>query len=254
MFTVKRLNLDSSWHFSTDNTACIVDPWLIGSEIDGWSWFNEQWHTTEPVAINDIPHYDFILITQNYEDHCHVNTLKELPANKKIIATQKAFDKVKKLFPQREIVLLPDDGSEIQEGDITLKSVRPNRKLDPIYYGVVLKNIGNEAIFCAPHGFSLTSEQLQDLSKTKFKLLISTFTKFKLPGFLGGLVNPGMDNVMQLVKQLNPEIIINTHDEKKEGKGLVGKLAKVEYADYNNVKKKYGINFVHIPDYKEIEI
>ncbi len=50
---------------------------------------------------------------------------------------------------------------------------------------------------------------------------------------MGGKVNPGMENVYELYKQIKPKNTINTHDEKKKAKGLVSSLAKVKYADYD---------------------
>ena len=44
MLSIKRLNLDSSWHIEYGKNSFVVDPWLIGSEIDGFKWLNEQWH------------------------------------------------------------------------------------------------------------------------------------------------------------------------------------------------------------------
>jgi len=35
MLSVKRLNLDSSWSIDFNSVNFIIDPWLIGSEIDG---------------------------------------------------------------------------------------------------------------------------------------------------------------------------------------------------------------------------
>ena len=74
MVSVKRLNLDSSWHISFDSNKFIIDPWLLGSEIDGFKWLNQQWHIKKPVEIRKIHDYDYILISQNYEDHCHLET------------------------------------------------------------------------------------------------------------------------------------------------------------------------------------
>ena len=53
MLSIKRLNLDSSWYVEYGKSNFIVDPWLIGSEIDGFKWLNEQWHIKEPVKISD---------------------------------------------------------------------------------------------------------------------------------------------------------------------------------------------------------
>ena len=89
MIKIKRLNLDSSWYIKFNQLNFILDPWLIGSEIDGFKWLNEQWHIKPPVTIKDIPNYDSIIISQNYEDHCHLETLKKLPDDKSILATEK---------------------------------------------------------------------------------------------------------------------------------------------------------------------
>ena len=103
MLSIKRLNLDSSWHIEYGKNSFVVDPWLIGSEIDGFKWLNEQWHIKEPVKISDLPEFQFLLISQNYEDHCHIETLKNISDKKPIIATDKAFKKLKKKFPNRKI-------------------------------------------------------------------------------------------------------------------------------------------------------
>ena len=105
MLSVKRLNLDSSWHIEFDNSSFIVDPWLIGSEIDGFKWLNEQWHIKEPVKISNLPKHEFLVISQNYEDHCHIETLKKISDKKPIFATEKAYKRLNKQFPYREIIL-----------------------------------------------------------------------------------------------------------------------------------------------------
>ena len=44
MIKIKRLNLDSSWYIKFNKLNFVLDPWLIGSEIDGFKWLNEQLH------------------------------------------------------------------------------------------------------------------------------------------------------------------------------------------------------------------
>ena len=75
MLSVKRLNLDSSWSINFNSVNFIVDPWLVGSEIDGFKWLNEAWHIKDPVKIEDLPEFKFLMISQNYEDHCHIATV-----------------------------------------------------------------------------------------------------------------------------------------------------------------------------------
>ena len=248
MVSVKRLNLDSSWHISFDSNKFIIDPWLLGSEIDGFKWLNEQWHIKKPVEIRKIPDYDYILISQNYEDHCHLETLKKLPEGKPLLATEKAFKKLKKNFPNRNVILLNED-SETNFNGLSFISLQPDKILDPVYFSIVIINSNNEAIFYAPHGFVLNDKQLNVVTKYSISLLITTFTEFRIPKFMGGKVNPGMENVYELYKQIKPKNTINTHDEEKKAKGLVSSLAKVKYADYDKIESNNSINFIKIDNY-----
>ena len=59
MLSVKRLNLDSSWYILFSKDPFIIDPWLVGSEIDGFKWLNQQWHIEDPVKIEDLPDFQF---------------------------------------------------------------------------------------------------------------------------------------------------------------------------------------------------
>ena len=115
-------------------------------------------------------------------------------------------------------------------------------------------NNKNEAIFYAPHGFVLSDEQLELIKDINISLLITTFTHFKIPKIMGGDVNPGMENVYELYKQLSPKKTINTHDEEKKAKGLVSALAKIKYADYDKIESNNDINFIRIDNYKKITI
>ena len=71
---------------------------------------------------------------------------------------------------------------------------------------------------------------------------------------MGGDVNPGMENVYELYKQLSPKKTINTHDEEKKAKGLVSALAKIKYADYDKIESNNDINFIRIDNYKKTTI
>ncbi len=249
---LQRLNLDASWHFTFGDLKFVIDPWLIGSEIDGFKWLNEAWHIKEPVKLEEIPAFDFIVITQSYEDHCHLNTLDLMDGQIPILATGKAYHRLLKKYPKREILLIPNLGETLDYKGYSFSSIKPNRRLDPIYYALVIADKNKEALFYAPHGFALTKEELTQINSLKFKLLATTFTKFQLPSIMGGLVNPGMENVRTLYKQLSPKHLVNTHDEQKKMSGIVSKLGKVKYADYEQIKSTGEFNFLEISDYSPI--
>jgi len=252
MIKIQRLTEDSSWHLKWNELSLLIDPWLVGSEIDGFKWLNEQWHSTEPVPINDLPKYDTIVVSQSYEDHCHTPTIEQLNPAFNILATQKAYKKLKKNFKSRNIIQIPNDDS-LHYMSYGIRCFTPKKLLDPIYYAILITNEQNEGIFYSPHGFSLQKEELQQLKNIKIKILITTFTEFDLPSYLGGKVNPGLNNVHQLNDQIQPEVIINTHDEEKIMKGIVSKKARVTYADYQSLEASNTIRFKYITGYQPVE-
>ena len=91
---LQRLNMDNSWHLEFGNTRVLVDPWLKGAEVDFFSWFNKQSHSTASVSISDVPTYDVVLITQKYPDHFHIETLLELNP-KRLVVPKSIYQKVK---------------------------------------------------------------------------------------------------------------------------------------------------------------
>jgi hypothetical protein len=250
---LQRLNMDSSWWMEMNGVSFLIDPWLIGSEIDGFRWLNEQWHTTPPIEINNIPNYDFILITQYYSDHCHINTLKKIDDNKIILATEGAYKRIKKELPNKKMQLIKDNESIDFKG-IKITSLRPNKKLDPIYYSVIISKEKDNAFFYSPHGFELTVSQKEIATRYHYDLLMTTFSDFRIPKIMGGHVNPGIENVQYLNELLQPKRILNTHDENKKGRGLVLKLAKVVFPNYEALQKRDDMDFLHTPDYGIIEV
>ena len=96
--------------------------------------------------------------------------------------------------------------------------------------------------------------QLTRLDQKQVDLAITTFTDFRLPGILGGHVNPGTENAAALCQQINARTVINTHDEPKRMQGLVARTARVTYPDYQSLSANTGFNFLEVPDYSPIEL
>lgn len=238
--------MDSSWALSWAGTTILIDPWLIGSEVDGFSWFNEQWHVTAPVPVDSIGEYQAILISQAYSDHCHQQTLKELHTVP-FIATPSASRRLKREMRGSVINILPEvtSGGWLNQGSLQLAYLDPGRMIDPIYNGIVIRH-EDEVVVYFPHGFTLNTNQLKALQVYKTLLLITSFSSFKLPVFLGGISNPGAANALSLVEALNPRKVVHTHDENKHAKGLVTKLAKVAYPDPLQLEASMGGRFVYV--------
>ena len=249
-----RLNMDSSWHVEMDSVPFVLDPWLMGSEVDGFKWLNEQWHVVDPVAPADVPEYAFEVITQSYEDHCHLDTLKMLDSKKPILATKKAYKRLKANFPYRELHLIPHNGTPFLFNGLEFMAFRPKKLVDPIYFALAVTAPNGATLFYAPHGFTLSKSQLGWLGEKQVDVLITTFTDFKLPSVLGGHVNPGIENAMLLHEQLHPRYVINSHDEPKKMQGLVARSAKVTYPDYSQLSADSRLNFIPIHNYEPVVI
>jgi hypothetical protein len=245
MLTLRRLNMDTSWSLDWAGTTVLIDPWLVGSEVDGFSWFNEQWHATPPVSPENLGNYDSILISQCYSDHCHEDTLEALH-QVPVITVPSAVKRVAKALSGRPMKALPEvtSGEWLQQGELYIAYLDPGKMIDPIYNGIVFRH-AQECVVYFPHGFYLKPAQLEMLKQLHVRVLITSFSRFQLPFFLGGAVNPGMDNALDLIRQLNPDKVVHTHDENKHAKGLVKKIAKVVYPDPNALVKSLAGKFVY---------
>ncbi|MCP4438776.1 MAG: MBL fold metallo-hydrolase [Aureispira sp.] len=248
MLKIRRLNMDSSWQLSWGNTTVLIDPWLLGSEVDGFSWFNEQWHTTPSMAVSRLGRYDAVLISQPFSDHCHQQTLKELK-EVPILGTPKAHKRLNKELPGRDIKSLPNLLSRewMNFGDLAISYLASTKKLSAAFDGLIIRKEQDIVVYC-PHGFNLTSAHLSILGEYKTKLLLTGFSLFQLPFFLGGTVNPGKNAALELIEGLNPTKVVHTHDENKKAKGLVKKIAKVNYSSPESLQEELGNKFEYLDE------
>ena len=256
MIKVQRLNMDNSWFIQFNDWKILIDPWLEGTEIDFFSWFNTQWHRTKPLVYEKVPDFDTVLITQKYPDHFHEETLKKLNP-KNIIAPKTLQQKLLKLFPQANIIGLDSNNNKTRIKEIELTFLPTKRKIDPIYDAFILDD-GKKSIFLATHGFQLDKHYESTLKKASpCKLLLTPFNLYKLPFFLGGIVSPGLNGVQHLCKILQPEKVIATHDEDKHAKGLVSKFAKIVRPESKDALLKFpwlSNRYLEINHYESIKI
>jgi hypothetical protein len=252
MLSLQRLNQDSSWLLTCASVNLLIDPWLKGNEISGFSWFSEQWHVHPPLSVESIRKtIDYILISQPYSDHCHLETLALFSENIPIVAVPGAVPRLRKKFPNRNIQALIESGRWLTLGNIKLAAVYHHTAFSPKFSSLLIEYAPGEQILYAPHGAATTIFSLPDL---QIKYLLSTTTSFKLPFFLGGAVNPGIAHSIALINHFKPAFFINTHDEKKGKKGLVALLAEVTYVDKINTHIPAGTKYIEIANYEPVLI
>lgn len=222
---VQRLNMDNSWRIEFAGKSILIDPWLKGTEVDYFSWFNTQWHRIAPLPSSEVPAFDLVIITQKYPDHYHQETLLDLQP-KRLIIPNSIEKSVRKLLPDAEIETFSSDPIQIDD-DLRLHFMPTKRKVDPIYDALILED-GNESLLMTTHGYDDNPKWKEYVAKMPpITLAMTPFNLYKLPFFLGGTVAPGLNAVKRLIKDHNPKRVTATHDEDKHAKGLVTKFARV---------------------------
>lgn len=212
---ITKLTKDSSWLFETDDFQFFVDPWFTESQVDLAPWFSLQtreqaypiaWNQNKPI---------YIFVSHPFSDHCHKETLLAFPTNAEVFAPSKVLKKILK-WNHFEKVL------GFEKAPFTIEQITPNSWLNLTHHAFRFL-IEKTVISYAPHG----SKDVERFSKSD--VLMTTTTRYKLPFFLGGTVNLGFDEAMELSKVCQPKYHLASHDEQKTSKGLVGWFAKPKY-------------------------
>lgn len=215
-----KLNDDSSWIWTLNGKRYLVDPWFTPSQVDFHPLFSEQFHVTKQPEPNELGNIDFIFISHPFTDHCNKETLLQLDANIPVIADRAVQKKIVKWGHFKTIILL-------EEAEINIEKIGSGSFLDPVHNAFVFHTDSGKLLY-APHG-------TRARALPKVDVVISTTTFYKLPFWLGGIINLGLANAQQVKDITSASMVISTHDEQKVGKGLVEKLAKKKYDDLNNL-------------------
>jgi L-ascorbate metabolism protein UlaG (beta-lactamase superfamily) len=231
LITLRRLNDDSSWSLRFGNTHVLLDPWLVGDDINIAPWFSRQRLSTPSLPLEKIPAVDGILVSHPFSDHCSEQTLLQFPKNIPVFAVAAAARRIQRLhhFDRVETLFSWNKTQDIQTfGALEILYFTSNKLIDATHNAFFLRHTETgESIFYAPHGFvipdtGLLHDHLPDYTPT---LLMTTFRYYGLPIWLGGAVNLGSECAIALIKKLNPLAVIRTHDAHKEEHGLVTQLA-----------------------------
>jgi len=252
---LKRLNMDNSWWLQLSQVRVLIDPWLEGEEVDGFRWFNTQWHRTPPIDYERVPDFDLVVITQKYPDHLHAQTLTRLQP-RRVVAPASTKSRLRRLLPESELVCFGTDQATIQLGKLRIAWLSTQRKIDPIYDALLIDD-GEESVLVATHGIRLDERHAPALDEAPpCKLLVSPFNHYRLPAFLGGVVTPGLAGLKHLVESIEPDWVVATHDEDKHARGLVPRLAQVQRFDDTELQDHPWLATRHLvmADYEEIEL
>jgi len=223
---LEKLNDDSSWMWTLNGKRYLVDPWFTPSQVDFYPWFSEQFHVTEQPLISALESVDFIFISHPFTDHCNKETLLQCDPNIPVIADHVVR---KKMAKWRHFTTL----LSLEEAELHIEKFGSGSFLDPVHNAFVFHTDAGKLLY-APHGSRLKTVPAIDV-------LITTTTSYKLPFWLGGTINLGINKALQLLEKTNAKKLITTHDEQKVGKGLVEKLARKHYENEFSLPEILGL-------------
>ena len=232
---ITRLNADSSWLIQLGSFRFVLDPWLVGPQIDGVAWFSKQWHAKPCTSFSEIGNIDGIVISHPFTDHCHKETLLNFPTSTPVWAAPSAAKTIRS-WNYFHTVYSIGFQKPVKNGSVQMAFYPSQGLIDPVHDALLFTNLDSgEIIFYAPHGFK-PSPKLS--LPTNVTLLITTTIQYNLPFWLGGTVNLGQKAAKVLVEKVKPKHLVYTHNEHKHAEGLVSKLANPDWnekLDLSNV-------------------
>jgi L-ascorbate metabolism protein UlaG (beta-lactamase superfamily) len=196
--------LDSnSWLLETNNTKILIDPWLIGDlTFNNLDWlFKGSRVQNRPIPDN----IDLIILSQGLEDHAHPPTLKQLDKNIPVIASPNAAKVVQQLGYQEIITL--EHGQEFTFKNQLLITAFPGSPIGPnlTENAYLIKDlINNSTVYYEPHGYhSAAIKEIKSID-----VVITPTIDLGLP-LLGNIIQ-GMNNTLELAKNVKPQFILPT--------------------------------------------
>lgn len=221
---ITKLNDDSSWLIDFTKITLMIDPWFSPYQVDLASWFSIQYHKSEQPIVSELKKPDYIFISNPFTDHCNKETLMQFDASIPVIGNKKVVNKIKKWGYFKELVL-------IENAPFQIELIKGKNPVDLVHNAYFIQ-YGDDKILYAPHGTRVKNVP-------KVNVLITTTSIYQLPFWLGGKVNLGYSEAVNLLQKTQCEIVLASHDEQKIGKGLVELLAKKKYEKPEHLHSKF---------------
>lgn len=214
---ITKLTDDSSWLIETSEFCLVIDPWFTEKQVDFSAWFSLQSRKQSygPFAFSEEKEL-LLFISHPFSDHCNKETLLTFPRSTPIFAVQGALKKIKSwnYF---------DCASSLGESPFEISQLTKPTLFNQTHHAFLMEINGISFLY-APHGVKLSKPM------PSVDVLLTTTTQYKLPFFLGGTVNLGLSVAKELIQKSNAKLVLATHDQQKESRGLVGWFARPTYA------------------------
>lgn len=267
------LNADTTWLLSLPCPEAknprgrayfhiLIDPWLKGGQSDVAGWFSQQWHVERSCVENyselesliaDLERVaepsrakepetrgaDLVLVSHEFTDHMHQDTLLDVDSSVPVLATAKAASimrgwkhfanvgEIKRFDGNWRTSSLSRLAVGSREDWVGVSRVAYAGS-DLLYYHSAIMitfpsfaNTGVQGVIYTPHGIS--PQDLSPVSSANPKIetlaLLHGLQDIALP--MGAQLNRGAHNGLQVQRMLESKYWIGTHDEVKKGGGIV---------------------------------
>ncbi|KAK7958512.1 major facilitator superfamily protein [Apiospora saccharicola] len=293
----------------------LLDPWLQGPQSDVASWFSTQWHLVAP-SVQTIDELNLLLIeaeqgeevaaekkaktgkdgkprslidvvaiSHEFTDHCHETTLKELPRETPVFATEKAADLIRSWKHFDSVTTTPGFSSDTGDWQKTL-SVSPlpgwvgiGRVItagNALYYHSAVmiafksvapasdKNTTNTsdpsdnrshtaAVVYSPHGIKATDLAPVKTAGIETRVLLHGLHDVGI--WMTKQLNLGALNGLEAVRASGAKYWVATHDEEKKGGGFIAPLLRrTKYTVADAVRSETKNMGDEAPDYRFVEL
>ena len=296
----------------------LVDPWLSGPQHDFHRHFSQQWHVEDPSCANikdvetrireieqknrvrgrgkdseesrqehdqdEVPsRISLVLISFDFTDHCHEETLRQVDPRVPVWAVKAAAKLIRGFRHFHTVQEIPVQGSLSKaigtfatERTSQLGDVLP-RWLDVMRLQPLSLDVGNlhtaillaysapttgeatrkkQLIVYTPHGIPSEHFQLPETATVDVVALIHGLHRVVNPWYLGGIVNLGRDNGLAAAKALGSRYWIPTHDEDKKGEGFVSAVITREALQFEDLddNAKMSVNYRHVANGQSLSL
>ncbi len=222
----------NGWLIELQRINVLVDPWLKGElRLTPFDWIIKG----QLIKDWDIPpKLDLLLLTQAVADHAHPPTLKALPKNLPVIASEKAAALVKDMGFENVSSIQP--GEEISILDLKIRATK-GAAVPNIENGYILNSL-NGSCYIEPHGYLDKS-----IGKELLDVIITPLIDIKLP--LTGSFIKGKTVLPDLIDNFRPlTVLASTTGGDAKFTGLLTKFFQTNGSieeTYNSLPKEVSL-------------
>jgi len=257
--TLRHLNDDTSWLIIFNEFKILIDPWFFGSQTDYFRSFSTQEHSVKS-AIEDVNRdlnieINAIVISHEFTDHCHEQTLRSLSPRIPVFATRNACKLIRRWNYFEDVIEIPILDNQPEYFTLDKLNVNQSNRISigyipekgflslPSLHGAtclsfLIDNQQWRSLLYIPHGCKQSSicVWLNKQKNVSVYILLQGFDKVYNPIWLGGIINYGSYEGDKLAIAVKARHWIATHDENKIAYGLVSRFLKRDYLTIENAQ------------------